>query len=231
MILPAGASKGAGLERLLGICGYSPRNLVAFGDGENDLSLLELGEFGVAVADAVSSLKAVADMVTTRPGPAGVLEVLEAYWLNSLTPSIPLRRERQILHFLAEYLGQFGLRLIDTKIDIDCITISASAASLSASCPQCHHDSSKVHSGYVRTLADLSLGARKVVVHLDVRCFFCKEQTCKYATFAEPVSEFAVRHARRSNQLRKALCEIAFESGGREVALWKNFTGHIAEAD
>jgi len=97
MIMPAGTSKGAGLERLLGICGYSPRNLVAFGDGENDLSLLELGEFGVAVADAVSSLKAVADLVSTRPGPAGVLEVLEAYWLKGFTPSVPLRRERQIL--------------------------------------------------------------------------------------------------------------------------------------
>jgi hydroxymethylpyrimidine pyrophosphatase-like HAD family hydrolase len=52
MILPAGTAKGAGLERLLRLCGYSPRNLIAFGDAENDLSLLELGEFGVAVADA-----------------------------------------------------------------------------------------------------------------------------------------------------------------------------------
>jgi hypothetical protein len=97
MILPAGTSKGAGLERLLGLCGYSPRNLVAFGDGENDLSLLELGEFGVAVSDAVPSVKNVADLVTTLPGPSGVLEVLETYWMNGLTPSIPLRRDRQIL--------------------------------------------------------------------------------------------------------------------------------------
>lgn len=78
MILPAGTSKGAGLERLLGLCGYSPRNLFAFGDGENDLSLLELGEFGVAVSDAVPSVKNVADLVTTLPGPSGVLEMLEA---------------------------------------------------------------------------------------------------------------------------------------------------------
>ena len=97
MILPAGTSKGTGLERLLGLCGYSPRNLVAFGDGENDLSLLELGEFGVTVADGVSSLKAIADLVTIRPGPAGVLEVCETYWLKGISPSIPLRRERQIL--------------------------------------------------------------------------------------------------------------------------------------
>jgi hydroxymethylpyrimidine pyrophosphatase-like HAD family hydrolase len=96
MILPAGAAKGAGLERLLGICGFSPRNLVAFGDGENDLSLLKLGEFGVAVADAVPSLKAMADLVTTQPGPAGVLEALETYWLKGHPPNIPLRRERQV---------------------------------------------------------------------------------------------------------------------------------------
>lgn len=96
MILPAGAAKGPGLERLLGICGFSPRNLVSFGDGENDLSLLTLGEFGVAMADAVPSLKAIADVVTARPGPAGVLEVLDTYWLNGRRPDIPLRRELQI---------------------------------------------------------------------------------------------------------------------------------------
>ena len=117
-------------------------------------------------------------------------------------------------NILAEFLCQFGLRLVDTKIGTDCITISASSVSLSASCPQCHHDSSKVHSGYVRTLADLSLGARRVIVQLDIRRFFCKEPMCERVTFAEPVSEFAVRHARRSNQLREALCEIAFEAGG-----------------
>jgi hydroxymethylpyrimidine pyrophosphatase-like HAD family hydrolase len=96
MILPAGATKRTGLERLLGMCGFSPRNLASFGDGENDLSLLELGEFGVAVADAVPSLKVAADLVTTQPGPAGVLEVLEAYWLKGFTPAVPQRRERQI---------------------------------------------------------------------------------------------------------------------------------------
>ena len=80
-ILPPGAAKGAGLERLLGLCGLSPRNLVSFGDGEGDLSLLLVGEMSVAVADAVPSLKEIADLVTSQPGPAGVLEALETYWL------------------------------------------------------------------------------------------------------------------------------------------------------
>jgi hydroxymethylpyrimidine pyrophosphatase-like HAD family hydrolase/archaellum biogenesis ATPase FlaH len=97
MILPAGAAKGSGLQRLLTICGFSPRNLVSFGDAENDLSLLNLGEYGVAVADAVPSLKAIADLVATQPGPAGVHEVLTGYWLNGRQLEVPLRREIQML--------------------------------------------------------------------------------------------------------------------------------------
>jgi hydroxymethylpyrimidine pyrophosphatase-like HAD family hydrolase len=96
MILPAGTAKGAGLERLMQLCGYSPRNLVAFGDAENDLSLLELSEFGVAVADAVPTLKAAADLVMTQPGPAGVLEALDMYWLKGHAPNAPMHGERRI---------------------------------------------------------------------------------------------------------------------------------------
>jgi hydroxymethylpyrimidine pyrophosphatase-like HAD family hydrolase len=95
-VLPPGAAKGAGLERLMGLCGLSPRNLVSFGDGESDLSLLQLGDASVAVADAVSSLKEVADLVTTQPGPAGVLEALETYWKSGRARDFPSRRERPI---------------------------------------------------------------------------------------------------------------------------------------
>jgi hypothetical protein len=95
-VLPPGAAKGAGLEHLLGLCCFSPRNLVSFGNGEADLSLLQLGETGVAVADAVPSLKEVADLVMTQPGPAGVLEALETYWLRGSRCRIPSRRERSI---------------------------------------------------------------------------------------------------------------------------------------
>lgn len=95
-ILPPGTAKGAGLERLLGLCGYSPRNTVCFGDGESDLSLLALGEIGVAVANAVPQLKQAADLVMTQPGPAGVLQALETYWLNGDPRDIPWRRKRLI---------------------------------------------------------------------------------------------------------------------------------------
>lgn len=96
MLLPPGAAKGTGLERMLTLCGFSVRNLVCFGDGENDLSLLQVGETGVAVADAVPSVKESADWVTSQPGPAGVLEALERYWLHGEAPALPARHEHLI---------------------------------------------------------------------------------------------------------------------------------------
>ena len=57
MLLPPGASKGAGLLYLLQSEGLSPRNLLAFGDAENDNGLLQVAEVKVAVAD-VGDLRA-----------------------------------------------------------------------------------------------------------------------------------------------------------------------------
>lgn len=97
MVLPPGATKGSGLERLLALCGLSPRNLAAFGDAENDLSMLTLAEVSVAVADAVPAVIETADVIASAPGPQGVLEILKQYPLGGKFLDIPLKRERPIL--------------------------------------------------------------------------------------------------------------------------------------
>lgn len=96
MVLPPGASKGAGLERLLTLCGFSVHNLAAFGDAENDLSMLMLAEVACAVGDAVLAVREIADLVAEKPGPAGVLEILERYPLGGQYFDLPLRRDRLI---------------------------------------------------------------------------------------------------------------------------------------
>ncbi|HLY82358.1 MAG TPA: HAD hydrolase family protein [Acidimicrobiales bacterium] len=73
MVLPSGVSKGSGLLEALGELGLSRHNTVAVGDAENDHSLLEVTEVGVAVANAVPSLKAQADVVLDRPDGAGIV--------------------------------------------------------------------------------------------------------------------------------------------------------------
>ena len=67
MVLPAGVSKGTGLLAALIELGISPHNTLAVGDAENDQALLEAAEVGVAVANAVPSLRAHADLVLEEP--------------------------------------------------------------------------------------------------------------------------------------------------------------------
>src|SRR5690348_10488455 len=57
MILPAGVNKATGLAAALGRMGLSPHNAVGIGDAENDHALLALCECGVAVANALPTLK------------------------------------------------------------------------------------------------------------------------------------------------------------------------------
>jgi hydroxymethylpyrimidine pyrophosphatase-like HAD family hydrolase len=76
MVLPGGVSKGTGVLHALSHLGISFHSALAIGDAENDLALLASCELGVAVADAVGSLKQHADIVLDQPDGAGVLSFL-----------------------------------------------------------------------------------------------------------------------------------------------------------
>lgn len=76
MVLPSGVSKGTGLLAALRELGISPHNAIAVGDAENDLALLEAAEVGVAVANAVPSLRQHAEVVLDEPDGRGVVELL-----------------------------------------------------------------------------------------------------------------------------------------------------------
>ena len=58
--------------------GFARERTVAFGDGENDVELLEWAGYGIAVADAHPRLQAVADWTCPGPNELGVASVLEA---------------------------------------------------------------------------------------------------------------------------------------------------------
>ena len=91
MVLPAGVTKGTGLGAVLAEMNLSPRNTVAVGDAENDLSLLGMAEIGAAVADAVPSLRQHADLVLDQPDGAGVAELLTGPYLNGARRWCPPR--------------------------------------------------------------------------------------------------------------------------------------------
>jgi hypothetical protein len=96
MILPPGVNKASGLAAALKELGLSPRNLVAAGDAENDHALLDMAEYSVAVANAIPTLKAVADRVTVEPRGDGILEVIADLIGHDLA-NVPAVRERRKL--------------------------------------------------------------------------------------------------------------------------------------
>jgi len=72
-------TKAAGLDFLSEHAGFSRERTVAFGDGENDVELVEWAAYGVAVANANERVKQVADFVCPSVDEEGVAQVLEAF--------------------------------------------------------------------------------------------------------------------------------------------------------
>jgi Cof subfamily protein (haloacid dehalogenase superfamily) len=71
-------TKGSGLEFVSEHLGFTRERTVAFGDGENDVELLEWPAFGVAVANAHPRVLEVADWVCPSAEEEGVARVIEA---------------------------------------------------------------------------------------------------------------------------------------------------------
>jgi len=91
MVLPAGVTKGTGLAAALAVLGLSPHNAIGVGDAENDHSLLDACEVGVAVANAVESLRAHADVVLPERAGDGVAELLAGPVLDGRATLHPRR--------------------------------------------------------------------------------------------------------------------------------------------
>lgn len=56
-------NKGNGLKYVADYLGFKPENVIAFGDGHNDIEMLEYAGLGIAMSNAHFSLKEVADLV------------------------------------------------------------------------------------------------------------------------------------------------------------------------
>ena len=95
------------------------------------------------------------------------------------------------------------------------ITVTACATSETAVCPACQHLSSRLHSFYTRTPADLPVSGQAVRLSLRVHRFHCRNQACQKQTFVEPLPEVVARSARQTKRLRATLKLFAIALSGR----------------
>jgi Cof subfamily protein (haloacid dehalogenase superfamily) len=79
-IMPAGVSKAEGLDKICFRLGIGPQDVLALGDGHNDMEMLAWAGLGVAMGNAPDDVKAVADEVGPSVDEDGVAQVLERYF-------------------------------------------------------------------------------------------------------------------------------------------------------
>lgn len=74
-----GASKQTALAHFLSFLDFSPSQVMAFGDGENDLEMITFAGTGIAMGNAVPQLKEAADYVTDTNDACGVAKAIEHF--------------------------------------------------------------------------------------------------------------------------------------------------------
>lgn len=78
-IVAEGVDKGRALAALGEQMGVSTEEIMAFGDGQNDASMLSCAGTGVAMENGVAECKAVAKLIAPRNTEDGVAQVIERY--------------------------------------------------------------------------------------------------------------------------------------------------------
>ncbi len=81
-LVPLGIDKALSLSRLLEYMGEAKEEMIAFGDGYNDLSMIKFAGVGVAMSNAQESVKESADYVAMSNDEDGVAVYIEKFLLK-----------------------------------------------------------------------------------------------------------------------------------------------------
>ena len=111
-----------------------------------------------------------------------------------------------------------GLRLLRVVRLRSQILLHLTTTHPRASCPYCGTPSTRVHSRYRRTVADLPWGTHTIVLLLHVRKFVCAASTCPYRTFAERLPAVVAPYARRTPPRTATLRALGLALGGQAAA-------------
>lgn len=78
-IIPKTGGKQNGIKALLEKFNIQKENTMAFGDGKNDIDMLQMVNIGIAMGNAVEDLKQIADYVTDTVDNDGIVQALRHY--------------------------------------------------------------------------------------------------------------------------------------------------------
>jgi len=107
-----------------------------------------------------------------------------------------------------------GLVMTSVDVETNCLVVHIACQLKSALCPECEQPSERIHGSYVRTVADLPCGGRRIILKLSVRKFVCGAFSCSCRIFTERLSVLVQPYARMTNRLSEALQTLGFATCG-----------------
>jgi transposase len=116
------------------------------------------------------------------------------------------------------FSGLSALVVEDVADGGDVVVVSARTREDGVPCPVCGMPTAKVHRYHGRTVADVPVDGRPVVVHLRVRRLACPALGCRRQTFREQIPGLLERHQRCTVRFAGQISEAARELCGRAAA-------------
>ena len=111
-----------------------------------------------------------------------------------------------------------AIRLAYVRPSAVTITLVVRTVLLGSHCPGCNRLSARVHSRYVRAVADLPWHGVAVKLELHTRRFRCRNSLCTQRIFCERLPRVVAHYARKTVRLNVALGLIGFAIGGEAGA-------------
>ncbi len=108
-----------------------------------------------------------------------------------------------------------GCQIQAIEVDESQLVIRAQTKTSGSCCPDCHQESTRVHSYRMRCLRDLPVSCYPVQLKLRVKRFRCVNTNCPRQTWTETIPKIIERYARRTKRLEQSLWQIAYALGGK----------------
>lgn len=116
------------------------------------------------------------------------------------------------------FSGLSGLVIDDVRDEGELIRVRARSREVPVPCPGCAVETAHVHAWCERTVADVPVDGRRVVVNVRVRRLACRDWRCPRRTFREQVCGVLERYQRRTARLTAQVGAVVRELAGRASA-------------
>lgn len=120
----------------------------------------------------------------------------------------------ELVTLLLPLAAELRFEALEMETTADVLTLVVASIQATSRCPSCHQPATRIHSRYMRTIADLPWSALAVRFRLQVRRFFCPTPGCSHRIFTERLPCLVAPWARRSARLAQQQTALGLELGG-----------------